>query len=155
MKSMDLFNSDRATLPDPIGEAVAVRDDNLPMECGEHPALGQRHNDMPQTLHRHRVRQRNQNSPLHELAVESAVLISCQRHKSTPDVVNDIFNCVTDKAQPEAFGALPLWGSGLPEAERFGKFGHAGTRSCQSVLPSTTRHRDSDVVELPSLRRSR
>ena len=46
LRGMDLFNSVRAAPPDPTGEAVAVRCDNLPWECGEHPALGQRHNDM-------------------------------------------------------------------------------------------------------------
>ena len=61
-------------------------------------ALGQRHNDMSQTLHTHRVRQRSADSPLHEPAVESAVLISRKRHKSTPDMVYDIFSYVTDKA---------------------------------------------------------
>ena len=75
-----------------------MRGDNLPWECGEHPALGQRHNDMSQTLHSHRVRQRSTNSPVHAPAVESAVLISRQRHKSTTDMVYDVFNCVTDKA---------------------------------------------------------
>ena len=44
------------------------------------------------------------------------------------------------------FGEPPLWGSGLPKDERFGEYGHVGTRSCQSVLPGTTRHRDRDVV---------
>ena len=75
-----------------------MRGDNLPWECGEHPALGQRRNDMSQTLHSHRVRQRSTNSPVHAPAVESAVLISRQRHKSTTDMVYDVFNCVTDKA---------------------------------------------------------
>ena len=43
---IDLFNSVRAALPHLTGEAVAVRGDNLPWECGEHSALGRRHNDM-------------------------------------------------------------------------------------------------------------
>ena len=30
--------------------------------------------------------------------------------------------------------------------ERFGEYRHVGTRSCRSVLPGTTRHRDRDVV---------
>ena len=59
------------------------------------------------------------------------MLISRQRHKSTPDVVNDIFNWVTDKSHAEAFGGPPLWGSGVPKDERLGQFGHVGTRSCQ------------------------
>ena len=46
LRGMDLFNSVRAAPPDPTAEAVAVRGDSLPWECGEHPALGQRHNDM-------------------------------------------------------------------------------------------------------------
>ena len=58
----------------------------------------------------------------------------------------DIFNYVTDKAHAEVFGEPPLWGSGLPEDKRFGEYGHVGTRSCLSVLPRTTRHRDRDVV---------
>ena len=102
---------------------------------------------MSQTLHTHRVRQRSADSPLHAAEVESAVLISRQRHKSTPDMVYDVFNYVTDKAHAEAFGGgPPLWGSGLPKDERFGEYGHVGTRSCQSVLPGTTRHRDREVV---------
>ena len=146
LRGIDLFDSTRAAPPDPTGEAVAVRGDNLPWECGEHPALGQRHNDMSQTLHTHRVRQRSADSPLHEPDVESAVLASRQRHKSTPDMVYDVFNYVTDKAHAEAFGEPPLWGSGLPKDKRFVEYGHVGTRSCQSVLPGTTRHRDRGVV---------
>ena len=145
LRGIDLFDSVRAAPPDPAGEAVAVRGDNLPWECGEHPALGQRNNDMSQTLHTHRVRQRSVDIPLHEAAVESAVLIS-PRHKSAPDMVYDVFNYVTDKAHAEAFGEPPLWGSGLPKDERFGEYGHVGTRSCQSVLPGTTRRIDGDVV---------
>ena len=34
----------------------------------------------------------------------------------------------------------------MPAEKRFGKFGHVGIRSCQSVLPGTTRHRDRYVV---------
>ena len=74
------------------------------------------------------------------------MLISRQRHKSTPDMVYDVFNYVTDKAHAEVFGEPPLWGSGLPKDDRFGEYGHVGSRSCQSVLPGTTRHRDRDVV---------
>ena len=145
LRGMDLFDSVRAAPPDPTGEAVAVHCDNLRWECGEHPALGQRHNDMSQTLHTHRVRQRSADSPLHAPAVESAV-ITRQHHKSTPDMAYDIFNYVTDNAHAEAFGEPPLWGSGLPKDKRCGEYGHMGTRSCQSVLPGTTRHRDRDVV---------
>ena len=34
----------------------------------------------------------------------------------------------------------------MPKDERIGQYGHVGTRSCQSVLQGTTRHRDRDVV---------
>ena len=114
LKGMDLFISIRAAPPDTTGEAVAVRGDNLPWarECGEdlpRGALGQRHNDMSQTLHTHRMRQRSWNSPLHATEAESALMTTRQRPKSTRDVVNDIFNYVTDGVHTEAFGGPPLW----------------------------------------------
>ena len=87
LQGIDLFDSVRAAPPDTTAEAVAVRGDNLPWECGEHPELGQRLNDMSQALHTHRVRQRSADSPLHTPAVKSAVLISRQRNKSTPDML--------------------------------------------------------------------
>ena len=153
LRGIDLFDSVRAAPPDPTGEAVAVRGDNLPWECGEHPALGQSRNDMSQTLHTHRVKRRSADSPLHKPAVERAVLISRQRHKSTPDMVCDVLKYVNYKAHAEAFGEPPLWGNGLPKVKRFGEYGHVGTRLChvgtrfcQSVLPGTTWHRDRDVV---------
>ena len=148
LQGIDLFDSFRAAPPDLTGEAVAVRGDNLPWECGKQPALGQRHDDMSQTLHTHRVRKRSADSPLHEPAVESAVLISRQRHKSTPYMVYDVFNYVTDEAHADAFGEPPKLWSDLPKDKRFGEYGLVGTRSCQSVLPGTTRHRDRDVVVL-------
>ena len=37
LRGIDLFDSIRAAPPDPTGDAVAVRGDNLPWECGEHP----------------------------------------------------------------------------------------------------------------------
>ena len=126
--------------------AVAVRCDNIPWECGEHPALGQRHNDMSQTLQNLQLWQRGPDSPLPATDMESAVLISRQRQKSTLDVVNDIFNYVKDKAHAKAFGGPPLWGSGVPEDKRLGQFGHVGTCSCQSVLLGTAGHRDRVVV---------
>ena len=115
LRGIDLCDSTRAAPPVPTGDAVAVRGDNLPWECGEHLALGQRHNNMSQTLHTHRVRQRSADSPLHAAEVQSAVLISRQRHKSTSNMVYGVFNYVTDKAHAEAFGGPPLWGSGLPK----------------------------------------
>ena len=46
LAGLDMFDSIQAVPPDPKGEAVAVRGDNFPWECGEQPALGHRHNDM-------------------------------------------------------------------------------------------------------------
>ena len=82
-------------------------------------ALGQRHNDVSQTLHTHRVRQRSADSPLHAPDVEIAVLMRCQRHKSTPDMAYDVFNYVADKAHTDAFGKRTLCGSGLPKGQTF------------------------------------
>ena len=53
LAGLDMFDSIRAAPPDPKGEAVAVRGDDVPWDCGEHPALGHRHNDMSQNLHTH------------------------------------------------------------------------------------------------------
>ena len=69
--------------------------------------------------------------------------------------MTDILIYVIDKAHAEAFGAPPLWGSGVPKDGRFGKFRHVGTRSCQYGLPGRTRHRDRMLWCLLSLRRSR
>ena len=55
LAGLDMFDSIRAAPPDPKGEAVAVRGDNVPWDCGEHLALGHRHNDASQTLHSHHV----------------------------------------------------------------------------------------------------
>ena len=38
LAGLDMFDSTRAAPPDPKGEAVAVRGDNFPWDCGEHPA---------------------------------------------------------------------------------------------------------------------
>ena len=51
LAGLDMFDSIRAAPPDPKGEAVAVRGDNVAWDCGEHPALGHKHNDASQTLH--------------------------------------------------------------------------------------------------------
>ena len=40
LAGLDMFDSIRAAPPDPKGEAVAVRGDNVPWDCGEHTALG-------------------------------------------------------------------------------------------------------------------
>ena len=46
LRWLDLFDSIRAAPPDPARDTVAVRGDNFPRECGEHPAFCQRHNEM-------------------------------------------------------------------------------------------------------------
>ena len=55
LAGLDMFDGIRAAPPDPKGEAGAVRGDNIPWDCGEHPAMGHRYNDMSQTLHSHHV----------------------------------------------------------------------------------------------------
>ena len=49
LKGLDLFDSIIAA-PDPTGEAVAVRGDNVPCDCGEHPTSGKGQNDISSTL---------------------------------------------------------------------------------------------------------
>ena len=72
----DMFDSIRAAPPDPKGEAVAVRGDNIPWDCGEHPAVGRRHNDMSQTLHSHHVPPLPPGTKWPPPQLDSAVLIS-------------------------------------------------------------------------------
>ena len=55
LAGLDMFDSVRAAPPDPKGEAVAVRGDNIPWHCGGNPALSKGHNDMSQTLYSHHV----------------------------------------------------------------------------------------------------
>jgi hypothetical protein len=146
LAGLDMFDSIRAAPPDPKGEAVAVRGDNVPWDCGEHPALGHRHNDMSQTLHSHHVPPLppGQKSPPPQL--DSAVLISRHRHRDTPEVVKDIFNHVTDQAHAEVFGGPALWGRGIPKEDSYNKHGHVATHSCATAVPGSTRHRDRSVV---------
>ena len=96
LAGLDMFDSISAAPPDLKGEAVAVRGDNVTWDCGEHPALGYRHNDMSQTLHSHHVPPLPPGTKSPPPQLDSAVLISRQRHRDTPEVVKDIFNHVTD-----------------------------------------------------------
>ena len=115
LERLDLFDSIRAATLDSACDAVGVRGvDNLPWECGEHPALGQQQNVMSQTLNDLRLRQRGLDNPFLATDVKNAKLINCrwrQRRKSTPDIVNDIFNYVTDKAYAEVFEGQPYAGA--------------------------------------------
>ena len=83
LAGLDMFDSIREAPPDPKGEAVAVRGDNVPWDCGEHPGLGHRHNDMSQTLHTHHVPflPPGTKSPSPQLG--RAVLISRRRNRDT------------------------------------------------------------------------
>ena len=107
LAGLDMFDSIRAAPPDPKGEAVAVRGDNIPWDCGEQPALGHRHNDMSQTLHSHHVHPLPPGTKSPPSQVDSAMLISRRRNRNTPEVSKDIFNYVTDQAHAETFGGLP------------------------------------------------
>ena len=54
LTSLDLLESMRAAPPEPTGVAVAVRGDNVPWDCGEHPDLDRSHNllgDHLRTVH--------------------------------------------------------------------------------------------------------
>ena len=143
---LNMFDSIRAAPPDPKGEAVAVRGDNIPWDCGENTALGHRHNDMLQTLHSHHVPPLPPVTKSPPPQLDSAVLISRHRHRDTPEVVKDIFHHVTDQAHAETFGGPALWGRGVPQEDSFNKHGHVATHSCAAAVPGSTRHRDRSVV---------
>ena len=101
---LDMFDSIRDAPPDPKGEAVAAQGDNVPWDCGEHPALGHRHNDVSQTLHTHHVPPLPPGTNSATPQLDSALLISCRRNRDTPEVVKDIFNYVTEQAHAQTFG---------------------------------------------------
>ena len=52
LTSLDLLDYVRAAPPDPTGVAVAVRGDNVPWGCGEHPSVGRGHNSLGDHLRR-------------------------------------------------------------------------------------------------------
>ena len=123
-----------------------MRGDNVPWDCGEHPALGHRHNDASHTLHSHHVPPLppgTQSPPPH---LDSVVLISRHRHRDTPEVAKAIFNYVTDQAHAETFGGRALWGRGVPQEDSFNKHGHVATHSCATAVPGSTRHRHGSVA---------
>ena len=123
-----------------------MRGDNAPWVCGEHPALGQRHNDMSQTLYSHHVHPLPPGTKLPPPHLDRAVLIIRRRNRETPEVVKDIFKHVTDRTHAEAFGSPDLWGWNIPKADNFNKYGHVATHSCARTVPGSTRHRDRRVV---------
>ena len=123
-----------------------MRGDNIPWDCGEHPALGHRHNDMSQTLHSHHVPPLPPGKKSPPPLLDSAVLISRHRHRDTPELVKDIFNHVTKQAHAETFGGPALWGRGISKEDSYNKHGHVATHSCAAAVPGSTRHRDRSVV---------
>ena len=127
LAGLDMFDSIRAAPPDPTGEAVAVGGDNVPWDCGEHPALGHRHNDMSQTLYTHHVPPLPPGTLSPPPQLDSPVLISRHRTRDTQEVVKDILNLVTDRAHAETFGGPTLWYRGVPRDDSFNKYGHVAT----------------------------
>ena len=146
LAGLDMCDSIRAAPPDPTGEAVAVRGDNIPWDCGEHPALGHKHSDVSQTLYSHHVPPLPPGTQSPPPQLDSAVYISRRRNRDTPEVVKDIFNFVADRTHAETFGGPALWGRGLPREDAFNKYAHAATQSCATAVPGSNRHRDRHGV---------
>ena len=90
LAGLDMFNSIRTAPPDPTGEAVAVQGHNIPWECGDHPALGQRHNDMSQTWYNHNLPPLPPSTKSPAPQLDSAMLIIRRCNRDTPEVVKDI-----------------------------------------------------------------
>ena len=83
LRHLDMFDSVRAAPPDPTGAAVAVREDNVPLDCGEHPGLGKEHNMLTACLHDIVVALSSspEASP-GSATLPEAVLISRHRHRN-------------------------------------------------------------------------
>ena len=146
LAGLDMLNSIRGAQSNPIREAVAVRGENVPWDCGEHPAVGHRHNDMSQTLYTHHVPPLPPGTQSPPPQLDSALLISRRCNRDTREVVKDIFNFVTYRAHAETFGGPVLWIRGVPREDAFNKYGHVVTQSCVIAVPGSTMHGDRHVV---------
>ena len=99
LTSLDLLESVRAAPPEPTGVAVAVRGDNVPWDCGEHPDLGRSHSFLGD--HLRKVHMPGEVSPPPSpppMEHPMPELISRQRDRHTPQVVRDIFTHMSERA---------------------------------------------------------
>ena len=108
LTSLDLLDFVRAAPPDPTGVAVAVQGDTVPWDFGEHPSLGRGHNSLGD--HVRQVHMPSEVSPPPSpppVVYPMPELISRQRDKSTPEVVRDIFNHMSERPHCTVFGREP------------------------------------------------
>ena len=105
LKSLDMITSVRAAPLDFTGVAVAVRGDNVPWDCGEHPMLGRGQNSPDD--HFHEVRMPSEVSPPPSSPptdYQMPELVSRQQIKSTPEVARDVFTNISKRAHATVFG---------------------------------------------------
>ena len=128
LTGLDLLDSVRAAAPDPTSVAVAVRGDNVPWDCGEHPVLGRSHYSLGD--HLRQVHMPGEVSPPQSPPpVEHPMpeMICRQRNRHTPEVVRDIFTHMSERAHASVFGGEPSWGYSLPRVKRCSRDGHLST----------------------------
>ena len=149
LTGLDLLDSVRAAPPDPTGVAVAVRGDNVSWDCGEHPSLCRGHNLLGDHLRQVHMR-REVSPPSLPPAVEYPMpkLISRLRDKSTPEVVRDIFDHMSERAHGTVFGGEPSWGYTLPRVKRCSRDGHLRTSWLVDGHPDRRQHRNRLSVVL-------
>ena len=149
LTSLDLLDSVRAAPPDPTGVAVAVRGDNLPWHCGEHPALVRSHNSDGD--HLRKVHMPGEVSPPPSpppVEYPMPELISRQRDRHTSEVVRAIFTYLCERAHGTVFGGEPSWGYSLPRAKRCSRDVHLSTSWVIDGHPDSKQHRDTLSVML-------
>ena len=149
LTSLDLLESVRATPPDPIGVAVAVRGDNVPWDCGEHPDLGRSHNSLGD--HLRQVHMPGEGSPPPSpppVEYPMPEMIGRQRDRNTPEVVRDIFTHMSERAHGTVFGGEPSWGYSVPRVKQCSRDGHLSTSWVIDGHEDKRQHRDGLSVKL-------
>ena len=140
---LNLLDSVRAAPPDPTDVAAAVRGDNIPWDCGEHPALGRSHNSLGD--HLRQVHMPGEVSPPPSPPpVEHPMpeMICRQRDRHTPEAVRDMFTHMSERAHASVFGGEPSWGCSLPRVKRCSRDGHLSTSWVIDGHEDRRQHRD-------------
>ena len=149
LTTLDLLDSVRAAPPAPTGVVVAVRGNNVPWHCVEHPSLGRGHNSLGDHLRQVHMPS-DVSPPPSPPRVEYPMpeLISRQRDKSTPEVARDILNHMSERAHGTVFGGQPSWGCTFPRVKRQSCDGHLSTLWLIEGHPDRRQHRDRLSVVL-------
>ena len=120
--------------------------DNVPWDCGEHPALGHKHIDMSRNLNSHHVPPLPSGTQSLTLQLDSAVLISRRRNRDTPELVKTFSILSLIGHMQKSSVHLPYGVEVCHVKTSSTKYGHVATQSCATAVPASTRHRHRHIV---------